>query len=192
MKFGTIVADPPWPYKDVRGPRTAPEHRPKSWNSDGSAVSSAYKYGSMPIEEIKRLVPPTTEQAHLYLWTTNGFLVEAHEIARAWGFAPKTLLTWAKVRADGSASMRTGHYFRGATEHMLFATKGKKLWPKGTMKPTVYFHKRLAHSIKPDVFFDLARECSPGPYLEMFARKRRDGWSVWGNEVQSDIEVHVS
>lgn len=129
-----------------------------------------------------------TDSAHLYLWTTNSFLVEVHEIARAWGFAPKTLVTWVKKKPDGTPSMKTGYYFRGATEHCLFAVRGS-LRLKGPPHPTVFETPRLPHSVKPDYFYALVEAQSHGPYLELFARRKRPGWSAWGNEVDSDIAL---
>jgi N6-adenosine-specific RNA methylase IME4 len=180
--YGTIMADPPWPYNNVDGPRAAPDHQPNSWDRDTGAVGSALRYGSMSIEELCKLAVPAAEKAHLYLWTTNSFLVEAHEVARAWGFKPKTLLTWIKIKSDGTPSMRAGYYYRGATEHILFCVRGVCRL-KGPPRPTAYFGPRLAHSVKPQSLFDLAVEQSPGPYLEMFARQRRPGWDAWGNEI---------
>ena len=178
--FKTIIAAPPWPYTG-RGPASSKEHRP---NSYGAAPSSAERYGSMSMAELKGL--PVAEvaqkQGHLYLWTTNGFLCEAHDLARAWGFVPKTVLTWGKLKADGTPSMKTGYYYRGATEHILFATRGN-LRLQGEARPTLYLSRRLPHSVKPDWFYDLVESASPGPYLELFARRNRDNFTVWGNEV---------
>jgi len=189
MLYGTVVADPPWPYTDMDGPRASPEHRPNSWDRIGGSASSANRYGSMSIQSIKELKPPVAEQAHLYLWTTNSFLVEAHEVASAWGFVPKTVLTWVKVKPDGTPSMKMGWYYRGATEHILFAVRGKRLWPSGLARPTAYLLPREPHSRKPDFFYNLSMECSPGPYLEMFARRLRVGWASWGNEVRGSVDM---
>lgn len=182
-KYQTIVADPPWPYRNVAGPHATPEHRPKSFNS---CVGSALKYGSMTIDELKALdvVGVSDEMAHLYLWTTNSFVVEAHEIAKAWGFSPKTLITWGKVKPDGTPSMKTGYYYRGATEHCLFAVKGS-LKLAGEASPTLRLSPRLPHSVKPEWFYHMVENQSPAPRLEMFARKSRDGWDSWGNECAS-------
>lgn len=176
MRYRTIVADPPWPYSDKKGP--------------GLKVGVAWNYPTMSIPTLKRLQPPAADEAHLYLWTTNAFMDEAHDIARAWGFAPKTILTWVKTRKNDPSkpSMKAGYYYRGATEHMLFAVRGR-LRTSGPCRPTAYMLPREAHSVKPDYFFALCEEQSPGPYLEMFARRRRDGWDVFGNEVQGSITL---
>jgi len=179
--FRCIVADPPWPYSG-RGPASSKEHRP---NSYGAAPSSVERYGKMSMDELKAMQIPAHESAHLFLWTTNGFICEAHELARAWGFQPKTVVTWGKLKPDGTPSMKTGYYFRGATEHCLFATRGNLRLTGGPF-PTLYLSRRLPHSVKPEWFYALCEECSPGPYLELFARRPRLNWTVWGNEVETN------
>lgn len=186
MSYRTIVADPPWPYDNVDGPRAAPDHRPNSWDRPTGAVSSALRYGSMSISELKALMPEAESNAHLYLWTTNSFLVEAHEVARAWGFKPKTLITWVKMKPDGTPSMKAGYYYRGATEHIVFCVKGK-LRLNGPPAPTAFLSPRLAHSVKPEWSYALIEQQSPGPYLEMFARSTRLGWTSWGNQVPDAV-----
>ena len=183
--FRTVVSDPPWPY-GIRGPASSKAHRP---NSHGAATSSVERYGAMSIKDLCALPVEdlAAQNSHLYLWTTNSFMVEAHEIARAWGYEPKTILTWAKMKSDGTPSMKTGFYFRGSTEHCLFAVRGSQRLNGRIVKPTLYESERLPHSVKPEWFYRLVEECSPGPYLELFARRKRSGWAAWGNEVDSDI-----
>lgn len=142
----------------------------------------------LPLDDIKSL--PISElvedNAHLYLWTTNPFMVEAHEVARAWGFKPKTIITWVKLKKDRTPSMKTGYWFRSATEHVLFAVRGK-MRLKGPASPTTFFSPRLPHSVKPDQFYELIESQSPGPYLEIFARRSRPGWAHWGNEMNPTV-----
>ena len=181
----TILADPPWPYEG-QGP-VGNGGRGASGAERIIQVGVDAHYPTMSIEELKAL--PVREAAdtpaHLYLWTTNSFMVEAHDIARAWGFEPKTILTWVKVRqSDGQPSMKTGYYYRSATEHIVFAVRGS-LRLRGPCRPTAYLLPRDAHSVKPDYFYRLVEEQSPGPYLEMFARRPRAGWAQWGNEINS-------
>lgn len=181
-RYATIVADPPWPYDAPGGELTSSAaHRPNS-HSRRHSPDSRSRYGAMSIAELCALCPPADETAHLYLWTTNAFMVEAHNVARAWGFTPKTICTWGKVKPDGSPSMKTGHYFRGATEHVVFAVRGKLPFPIDRPTPTLWLWPRLGHSQKPEAFYDLVEMVSPGPYLEMFARRARFGWDYWGNE----------
>jgi N6-adenosine-specific RNA methylase IME4 len=188
-----VVADPPWQYNSTGNHlRSTFDHRPKSFDSEANTASSNERYGSMSIRELKELnvglVSDTN--AHLYLWTTNSFMVEAHDLARAWGFEPKTILTWGKVKQDGTPSARMGYYFRGATEHVVFAVRGKQPLLVDRAVPNLLLLPRiLQHSVKPEAFFDLVEEVSPGPYLEMFARRDRPGWSHWGNELETDVVI---
>lgn len=189
-RYATVVADPPWPYETPGGGplQSSPTHRPQSWGNALSGVGSEKRYGVMTMDDLKGLRLPSADNAHLYLWTTNAFIARAHDLARAWGFEPKTILTWVKIRAaDGQPSMKTGYYFRGATEHVVFAVRGS-LRTTGTW-PTAYLWPRLPHSVKPDAFYDLVEQASPGPRLELFARRKRLGWDVWGDGVDNDVEV---
>jgi len=151
-------------------------------------------YATLSIPELKAL--PVWDladtDAHLYLWTTNRWMVAAHDIAMAWGFEPKTIITWGKVhRAEPTrVSMKTGYYFRGATEHIVFAVRGS-LPVRGTW-PTLFLWPRLgSHSQKPEAFMDLVEQASPGPYVELFSRRHRLGWDVWGDESANTAELAV-
>jgi N6-adenosine-specific RNA methylase IME4 len=137
---------------------------------------------SLPIAEV------CDDAAHLYLWTTNAFMYEAHDVARAWGFKPKTICTWGKVTPDGRPSMKTGYWFRGATEHWLFCVRGS-LRITSTTEPTLYLWPRTPHSVKPDAFYDLVERVSPAPRLELFARKQRLGWDSYGNEALCHVDL---
>jgi N6-adenosine-specific RNA methylase IME4 len=188
-RFRTIAADPPWPYDNKDGPRATAEHRPNSWNT--ACTGSAPRYGSMSMDALKamRVKEHADDPAHLYLWTTNSFMVEAHDLARAWGFVPKTILTWGKMKPDGTPSMKAGYYYRGATEHVLFAVRGV-LRLVGGACPTLHLSPRLPQSVKPDWFYRMVEDHSPGPYLELFARKTRLGWSSWGDQVpESELKL---
>lgn len=190
--YQTIVADPPWPYDNTGiHLRSSPDHRPNSHNRGlaGLGISSAGRYGSLSMDELKAL--PVQDQAannaHLYLWTTNAFICEAHDLARAWGFRPITVCTWGKVKPDGTPSMKIGNYFRGATEHWVFAVRGRL--PIIGTHPTLFLWPRTGHSVKPEHFYDLVERASPGPYLELFSRRERLGWSYWGNQVYPDVDL---
>ena len=187
IEYSTIVADPPWPYRQSGGPRSATGHRANAKEHVASGAPS--QYGSLTIPDLCAMRPPAADNAHLYLWTTNAFMDEAHDVARSWGFAPKTICTWGKVQMDGvTPSYRMGYYFRGATEHWLFAVRGRLKIQRKDL-PTLFLWPRLAHSVKPDQFYDVVESASPGPYLELFARRKRLGWDSWGNEIASDVEV---
>jgi N6-adenosine-specific RNA methylase IME4 len=138
----------------------------------------------MEIDALCALAPPAADHAHLYLWFTNTFAVEAHTIAKAWGFRPMTILTWTKTRqADGQPSMKMGYYFRGATEHILFGVRGSLRLQTKEALPTGYLWPRTGHSVKPTAFYELVEKASPADYLELFARRARSGWTTWGNEM---------
>ena len=189
--FRCIVADPPWPYRADCPFGSSPEYRPNSWDRPTSAPSARARYNLMPMVEIKALPIPADDNAHLYLWTTNAFMREAHEVAEAWGFKPKTIVTWVKTKvADrASVSMKMGYYFRGATEHCLFAVRGKMRLNLRNL-PTAFLWPRIGqHSRKPDAFFDMVETATPGPRLELFARRPREGWTVWGNEVEANSVI---
>jgi N6-adenosine-specific RNA methylase IME4 len=192
-KYRTIVADPPWPYTDAGKAGESGKNMVRTAKRDGLRAAGVHtKYLPMAVPEIEALQPPAEENAHLYLWTTNAFMVEAHQVARAWGFKQKTILTWAKTHRDDRSriSMKTGYYFRGATEHCLFCVRGSLKLQAAEALPTAYLWPRLPHSVKPDAFYDLVEKASPGPYLEMFARRARLGeWDFWGNEALQTMEV---
>lgn len=186
--YSTIVADPPWPYTSSDG-SAIPQGNP---DTPESGPGMTKRYGAMSMDDICDLSVPASTNAHLYLWTTNAFMVEAHEVARAWGFKPKTICTWVKTHQGDPdrVSMKTGYYFRGATEHFLFCVRGSLPLNNHSL-PTAYLWPRLPHSVKPDAFYDLVETASPGPYLELFSRRARFGWDVWGNESLQTVELAV-
>lgn len=159
LTFPTIVIDPPWQYDNKATRGAAEDH-----------------YPTMSIAELEALELPAAENAHLYLWTTNNFLREALDLCSTWGFDYKTLLTWVKPQ------MGMGNYFRSVTEHVVFGVRGSLATARRD-RTNVVNADRTRHSAKPDAFYDLVEQMSPGPYFEMFARRRRMGdWHVWGNE----------
>jgi N6-adenosine-specific RNA methylase IME4 len=173
MKYSTIVADPPWDVK--AGP---------PWASNG--VSQPLVYPTMSVQEIAAL--PVKEwadtNAHLYIWTINKYIVETYEIARAWGFKPSTLLTWCKT----PNGIGLGGAYSLTTEHILFCRRGT-LPALQRIDTTWWQWPRGRHSAKPEAFLDLVETVSPGPYLEMFARRARFGWDYWGDESLGTAEV---
>ena len=183
--YGCVLADPPWPYRSS-DLKASPTHRPKSWSRPTGGVSSTKRYGALSIAQlcampIKGLA---ADNAHLYLWTTNAFMVEAHAVARAWGFEPKTIVTWCKHHQGDPTrpSMKMGYYFRGATEHCLFAVRGRMRLQTSVARPTWFAAPRGRHSAKPDCFRRIVEASSSGPYLELFAREESSGWDTWGNQ----------
>ena len=176
MKYRTIVADPPWRYDSGRF-STAGAQRTKS--------SAALRYELLSPSEIASLsvAPLCDESAHLWIWGTNMKLKYAYETAETWGFEPVTLVTWCKKQPG------LGHYLRNNTEHCVFAVHGKPMPPDSPPLSTWYVWPRTAHSQKPEAFYDLVERVSPGPYLELFARRNRLGWDCWGHEALNQIEL---
>ena len=173
-KFSTILADPPWQFKNRTG-KVAPEHKRLT------------RYSTLSIEDIKDLPVEavTAEKAHLYLWVPNSLLAEGLDVMKRWGFEYKTNLIWYKVRKDGGPDRRgVGFYFRNVTEMILFGVRGSKartLEPARSI-PNVIIQRKREHSRKPDEQYDLIEQCSWGPYLELFARGKKEGWFCWGNQ----------
>jgi N6-adenosine-specific RNA methylase IME4 len=174
--FSTILADPPWQFQNRTG-KVAPEHR------------RLLRYPTMELQEILDfpVAKLAAAQSHLYLWTPNALLMEGLKVMKAWGFTYKSNIVWFKIRKDGGPDGRgVGFYFRNVTELILFGVRGsmRTLRPGRTQVNTLATRKR-EHSRKPDEIYDIIEACSPGPYLELFARFRRPGWAQWGNE---DVE----
>jgi DNA modification methylase/N6-adenosine-specific RNA methylase IME4 len=166
--FRTIVADPPWSYDD-----------------DGARGAAAHHYQTMSIDEIcsLRVGQLSATDAHLYLWSTNAHVPtgEAVRVMQAWGFDYKCTITWVKDRIGN------GHYFRATTEHVLFGVRGRSPILRHDLA-SHFEAPRGAHSSKPDVFFEIVEEASPGPYLEIFARgPNREGWWSWGDQATGDV-----
>jgi N6-adenosine-specific RNA methylase IME4 len=172
-KYGAILADPPWQFTNRTG-KMAPEHKRLN------------RYPTLTLEDIQSL--PIAKRAasasHLYLWVPNALLKEGLETLEAWGFTYKTNLVWHKVRKDGEPDGRgVGFYFRNTTELILFGAKGNlRTLPPGRRQVNIIRTRKREHSRKPDEIYDLIESCSPGPFLELFARGRREGWCQWGNQ----------
>ncbi len=173
-KFSTILADPPWQFQNRTG-KMAPEHKRLS------------RYPTLTLDEIKNLPVASVAEntAHLYLWVPNALLAEGLQVLESWGFTYKTNLIWYKVRKDGGPDRRgVGFYFRNVTEMILFGVKGKnaRTLPPGRSQENIISSQKREHSRKPDEQYPVIESCSPGPYLEMFARGNRPNWSCWGNQ----------
>lgn len=175
-RYATILADPPWQFQNRTG-KMAPEHK------------RLLRYPTMEMQEILQLPIGrlAAAQSHLYLWVPNALLAEGLEVMRAWGFTYKTNLVWYKIRKDGGPDGRgVGFYFRNVTELVLFGVRGSMRTLKpGRTQVNLFSTRKREHSRKPDEIYQLIESCSPGPYLELFARFPHEGWSQWGNE---DVE----
>jgi N6-adenosine-specific RNA methylase IME4 len=203
-RYRTIVADPPWPMPatgkttrgetDSRGTYTAKSGRvvDGTWWGRHRGGSVRLPYTTMTLDEIRALpVGGLAESdAHLYLWTTNRFLWDARAIAESWGFTFSTLLTWCKT----PMGIGFGGAYTLTSEFVLFCRRGS-LAPQRRHDSTwmqwsrPYENGHIAHSAKPDAFIDLVEQVSPGPYVELFARRARFGWEYWGDESLGTAEL---
>lgn len=189
-QYQTVVADPPWPIGDFpafcgyAGPRK-PEHK-------AGTGRVGVGYSTQTLDWIKALSVGSlaADDAHLYLWTVNAFVTDAYEVAASWGFRPAQLLTWAKA----PRGLGPGGTFANSTEFVLFCRRG-------TLKATQrvdrtcwdwkrpYSSRGTIGSAKPDGFYDLVEQVSPGPYVELFARRARFGWDYWGDQSLGTAEL---
>jgi N6-adenosine-specific RNA methylase IME4 len=163
-RFGTVYADPPWRYENQSSRGAAENH-----------------YATMPVEDIMALPVGAlaAADAHLHLWTTNGFLQDALRVMAAWGFAFKSVFVWVKPQIG------MGNYWRVSHEFLLLGTRGRGCF-KDRGQPSWRVFGRTRHSAKPEAVRRLVEKVSPGPYLELFGRSPAPGWVVWGNEIGRD------
>jgi N6-adenosine-specific RNA methylase IME4 len=180
-RYSTILADPPWQFQNRTG-KMAPEHK------------RLLRYPTMELKEILELPINLlgAAKSHLYLWVPNALLQEGLRVMDAWGYTYKSNIVWYKIRKDGGPDGRgVGFYFRNVTELLLFGVRGsmRTLQP-GRRQVNILSTQKREHSRKPDEIYDIIEACSPGPYLELFARFRRDGWQQWGNEDVEENSYH--
>jgi len=177
--FKTILADPPWRFQNRTG-KVAPEHRRLD------------RYSTLTIEEICAIdvASVAAKDAHLYLWVPNALLPEGMRVMEAWGFRYVSNVVWAKRRKDGGPDGRgVGFYFRNVTELILFGVHGSmRTLPPARSQVNMIETRKREHSRKPDEQYGLIEMCSPGPYLEMFARYPQPGWTAWGDEAAEGVE----
>jgi len=163
--YQVIVVDPPWPF---------------SVRLEDPTRQGMIPYQSMTIDEIKSLKIPAAEDSVLWLWVPNAFLHEGFHVLEAWGFTYRTTLTWAKD------FIGLGDWLGGQTEHCLLATKGNyRIFRKN--QSTLLTAPKTKHSEKPDAFYRLVEELCPGTKIDMFARRKRDGWEAWGAEIDGEM-----
>lgn len=160
MKYRTICADPPWALE---------------WNArigNGRSGEPGLPYDTMPLEAIAAMDVEALadDDAHLWLWTTHGFLWDAPRVALSWGFRPTYTLIWAKP------GLGVGGRFRHTCEYLLFCERGAQLPITRRDLPTHFVWPRGEHSAKPDAFYDLVEQVSPAPRCELFSRRARFGW----------------
>ena len=190
--FHTVLADPPWQF-DNRTGKIAPEHRRLS------------RYRTLMLGEIlalpvERLMSST---ARLYLWVPNALLPDGLRVMEAWGFTYKSNIVWHKVRKDGGSDGRgVGFYFRNVTELLLFGVKGSnaRTLAPGRTQVNFFETRKREHSRKPDEIYPIIEACSPGPFLELFARaEEQDGmfpcrqqqWVRLGDEADDEAALDL-
>jgi N6-adenosine-specific RNA methylase IME4 len=177
--FSTILADPPWRFQNRTG-KMAPEHK------------RLRRYRTMSIEEICRLpvAAHAADKSHLYLWVPNALLPWGLRVLEAWGFQYKSNIVWYKVRKDGGPDGRgVGFYFRNVTELVLFGVRGQmRTLNPGRRQVNLFNTRKEEHSKKPNELYQIIEACSPGPYLELFARERMPRWTQWGDELDTYLE----
>jgi N6-adenosine-specific RNA methylase IME4 len=163
--FGTVYADPPWRFTNRTG-KMAPEHK------------RLHRYPTMSLQEIcempvARIARP---QSHIYLWVPNALIQEGLEVLKRWGFEYKTNIIWYR--------RGVGFYFRNVTEVCLFGTRGKNIRTRqaGRTMPNIITTQKSFHSRKPCEMYKIIESCSYGPYIELFSRSHREGWTMWGNQ----------
>ncbi len=179
-RFSTILADPPWRFENRTG-KMAPEHRRLARYETMTHADIC----GLPVEGV------AADTAHLYMWTPNALLPEALQVMQAWGFSYKSNLIWHKIRKDGGSDGRgVGFYFRNVTEIILFGVRGRhaRTLAPGRRQVNMIETRKREHSRKPDEQYELIESCSPGPYLELFARGERAKWEGWGNQADGDYE----
>ena len=164
-KYQTIVIDPPWDWGDEGDVNQLGRAKPE--------------YKTMSFEELMNfpIADKAAENCHIYLWITNRSLPKGFELLNKWGFRYITAITWCKP------FFGMGNYFRGSTEHVLFGVKGSLELLRKDVGTWFEAPRGEKHSQKPEEFYKLVESCSPGPWLDVFARKRRSGWVTWGGEV---------
>jgi len=181
--FTTILADPPWRFQNRTG-KVAPEHRRLD------------RYSTLSLDDICAIDVKSiaADNAHLYLWVPNALLVDGLKVMESWGFRYVSNIVWAKRRKDGGPDGRgVGFYFRNVTELILFGVRGSmRTLPPARSQVNIIETRKREHSRKPDEQYRLIEMCSPGPYLEMFARYAQPGWTVWGDESSDEVQPRGS
>lgn len=177
-RYRTIVADPPWPY-------------PEGWGRlpGGQGERMAVRNGDVPMMRERKPLPypaMTLDGCHVYMWTTNRYLRQSFSVFDAWGARFGQMLVWAKT----PMGLGPGGTFAQASEYILFGRIGTLRY-RQRCDSTWFNWPRMdrAHSRKPDAFLDLVEQVSPGPYLELFARRQRLGWDTWGDEALEHVRL---
>lgn len=186
-KYRTILADPPWKYGKWGKASDTPLARKKFPNGQWKQCFDL-PYPTMTVQEIAALsvADLAADDCDLYLWTTQKYLPDAFSVMQVWGFRYCQALTWCKApRGIGQ-----GGLFCPTTEFLLLGRKGRMPKGKRRLDSTWWQVTRTSrHSQKPDLFYEIIETVSDDPRLEMFSRRKRDGWDVWGDEIESDESI---
>jgi N6-adenosine-specific RNA methylase IME4 len=167
-----LTADPPWPFRD---------------KLPGPTRGAAKNYRcEMTVEDIKRYpLPALEDDAVLFLWRVAAMQEEALAVVRSWGFAPKTEVVWLKLTKHGKRHFGMGRIVRAEHETCIIATRGRPRRLLKNIRST--FEARVGkHSEKPEAFYELVEALYEGPYVELFARRRRLGWESFGDELERE------
>lgn len=174
MSFRVITADPPWAFGD---------------RLPGASRGAVKNYPVMSVDDICRFpLPPLADDALLFLWRVSSQVEEAYRVVRAWGFVPKTELVWRKLTVGGKRWFGMGRYLRAEHETAIVAVRGRIRVKVRNIRST-FEAPTGRHSEKPEVFYDLVEQLSDGPYVELFARRQRPGWTCLGNELPAAGEA---
>jgi N6-adenosine-specific RNA methylase IME4 len=191
VSYRTIVADPPWPFKWSGG--SAYRKNGRGERHLNHKFKKGLEYATMSIDDIAALpvADLADDNAHLFLWIPDCHLIEGHgaRIARAWGFEPGRVLVFWKKTGFG-----LGTFPRPQHEALIVCKRGSLPFDVRNAGSVVewklpYENGARKHSRKPDGALDLIEQASPGPYLELFARRQRLGWDTWGNEALRHVEI---
>jgi N6-adenosine-specific RNA methylase IME4 len=168
-RYGCIYADPPWPY-----------------DNQGTRGATGKHYAGLTVEQLTALPVRglAANDAHLHLWTTNGFLKESIGLMEAWGFELRSTFVWIKP------TIGTGNYWRNSHELMLTGIRGNATRFRDRSLKSWVECKRGQHSAKPEQVRHFIERASPGPYLELFGRSPATGWTTWGDQISRGLLHH--
>ncbi len=185
--YSVLVVDPPWSYGSDTGRTRTAEFHYQTIGNNGKEINRKTGVGIESIIHATPVMNLSDKDAHLYMWTTNPKLPFSFEIVKAWGFEYKTTLTWVKTTRGGELHKGgMGWFFRGATEHIIFAVKGNKPIPSSIRKPNVILAAPTEHSEKPVAFYNLVRGLYPlgEKMIDLYGRRKHDRFQSWGYEAQ--------
>lgn len=179
IPFRAIVSDPPWAFGD---------------SLPGPGRGAAKHYATMRVEDICALrLPPIGPDALLFLWRVAAMVPEALRVVQAWGFRAVSEIVWEKTTPDGRPLLGMGRYVRNSHETCIIATRGSgALLIKDHAVPSVFRATRGVHSAKPEAFYKIVERLTEGPYLELFARRERVGWTCIGEAIGSRLELPLA